>query len=145
MKLRHPWVIDTAVLFKHPKGPPFKPGLKYLAKTLLEKDIQQNIGGHDPEEDARTCMELLELKLKLGKSFVLALRFTRGSNVLSFQGPSSVRRRSPSRSSDESGDSRAWLRRWGTSRRRCLIAAFPTSSQAATMSRRQKTARTMTR
>ncbi|KAL7414000.1 hypothetical protein BDY24DRAFT_387172 [Mrakia frigida] len=69
LKLRHPWCIDTAVLFKHPKGPPYKPGLKYLAKTLLEKEIQTGEGGHDPEEDARTCLELLEMKLKLGPEF----------------------------------------------------------------------------
>ena len=68
LKLRHPWCIDTAILFKHPKGPPYKPGLKYLAKTLLEKEIQTGEGGHDPEEDARTCLELLEMKLKLGRS-----------------------------------------------------------------------------
>lgn len=67
LKLRHPWCIDTAILFKHPKGPPYKPGLKYLAKTLLEKEIQTGEGGHDPEEDARTCLELLEMKLKLGQ------------------------------------------------------------------------------
>jgi RNA exonuclease 1 len=71
LKLKHPWCIDTAILFKHPKGPPYKPGLKYLAKTLLEKEIQTGEGGHDPEEDARTCLELLEMKLKLGESALI--------------------------------------------------------------------------
>ncbi|CED82050.1 3'-5' exonuclease [Phaffia rhodozyma] len=69
IKLRHPWCIDTAVIFKHPRGPPLKTSLRWLAKTFLGKDIQRSTGGHDSEEDARTCLELLHLKLKFGPAF----------------------------------------------------------------------------
>src|ERR1700694_2020514 len=57
----HPWVIDTALIYQHPRGPPFKPSLKWLAQKWLQKEIQtphpvvdgEAIGGHDSEEDAR--------------------------------------------------------------------------------------------
>ena len=71
------WVIDTALLYQHTRGPPFKPGLKWLAQRWLSKEIQIPAGeslpgqaaaseGHDSEEDARTAMELLNLKMEKG-------------------------------------------------------------------------------
>lgn len=72
LKLRHPKVIDTAIIFDHKAGPPFKPSLKYLALEYLHTNIQQNNNdeeGHNPVEDARTCIELLKLKILKGLSF----------------------------------------------------------------------------
>jgi hypothetical protein len=34
-------VIDTAVLFPHPRGPPFKPALRVLCERFLHRKIQQ--------------------------------------------------------------------------------------------------------
>ncbi|XBW36890.1 hypothetical protein QEN19_002469 [Hanseniaspora menglaensis] len=67
MKFRHPNIIDTAVIYEHIKGPPFKPALKKLSSVFLGKEIQNDeIAGHDPSIDARTCVELVNLKLKKG-------------------------------------------------------------------------------
>ncbi|KAK4704396.1 RNA exonuclease, partial [Phenoliferia sp. Uapishka_3] len=75
LKLIHPWVIDTSVIYQHPRGPPFKASLKWLAQKWLKKEIQNvtaselSVGGHDSEEDARTCVELLQLKMQKGPGF----------------------------------------------------------------------------
>lgn len=67
LKIRHPKVIDTAVIYEHVKGPPFKPALRNLSSIYLGKEIQNNDAvGHDPCVDARTCLELVQLKLKKG-------------------------------------------------------------------------------
>lgn len=68
LKIRHPLCIDTALLYKHPRGAPFKSALKYLTKQWLGREIQNHgAGGHDSEEDARACMDLLKLKLQHGE------------------------------------------------------------------------------
>ncbi|KAL7424365.1 hypothetical protein Q5752_000047 [Cryptotrichosporon argae] len=69
LKIRHPLVIDTSVIYRHPRGPPYKPGLKWLAQKWLNKEIQAGSEGHDSEEDARTCLELLRKKLAHGPDF----------------------------------------------------------------------------
>lgn len=70
MKVAHGRCIDTSVIYHHPRGHPLKPGLKWLMKKWAGKDIQnRGDGGHDPEEDARSCIELLKLKLKNGAGF----------------------------------------------------------------------------
>ncbi|CCD23103.1 Rnh70p NDAI_0B00690 [Naumovozyma dairenensis CBS 421] len=76
MKLRHPRIIDTAIIFNHKAGPPFKPALRYLASTYLNINIQEgnsNVLGHDSIEDARTCMQLLKLKLVNGLTFGISI------------------------------------------------------------------------
>jgi RNA exonuclease 1 len=76
LQIVHPWVIDTSVIYQHPRGPPFKASLKWLAQKWLKKEIQTNVagdtsvGGHDSEEDARTCVELLNLKMQKGESLL---------------------------------------------------------------------------
>jgi RNA exonuclease 1 len=63
MKIRHPLVIDTAILFPHAKGRPSKPSLKFLTGKWLGREIQNKGGeGHDSEEDARACLDLLRRK-----------------------------------------------------------------------------------
>ncbi|KAG5368162.1 putative exonuclease [Yarrowia sp. C11] len=69
LKLRHPLVIDTSIVFDHPRGATFKCSLKWLATKYLKKSIQTGTAGHDSSEDARTCIELIKEKLKRGPKF----------------------------------------------------------------------------
>ena len=47
LKLMHANCIDTALLYPHNKGPPFKFSLKSLAERYLSKQIQ--VSGHNPK------------------------------------------------------------------------------------------------
>jgi DNA polymerase III epsilon subunit-like protein len=47
LRLVHGRVVDTAALYPHPRGLPFKHSLKNLAKEVLRKDIQDNKGEKD--------------------------------------------------------------------------------------------------
>lgn len=67
LKVSHDLVIDTAVLYKHPRGGSYKTALRVLARRFLSKEIQNSECGHDSIEDARTAMELAFLKIKNGK------------------------------------------------------------------------------
>jgi RNA exonuclease 1 len=71
LKLYHPYVIDTSLLFTPYATPKSKPSLKLLSRKLLEKEIQMNEGGHDPREDAMTCMELVKKKLMEGSKCII--------------------------------------------------------------------------
>ncbi|CDR41802.1 CYFA0S08e00188g1_1 [Cyberlindnera fabianii] len=64
MRLRHPNIIDTSVVFEHPRGPPFKSSLKYLTRVYLQRSIQN--GEHDSIEDSKACLDLVKLKLVEG-------------------------------------------------------------------------------
>uniref|UniRef100_A0A8P0TLS5 RNA exonuclease 5 n=1 Tax=Canis lupus familiaris TaxID=9615 RepID=A0A8P0TLS5_CANLF len=65
LKMIHPYVIDTSLLYVREQGRRFK--LKFLAKAILGKDIQcPNRLGHDATEDARTTLELARYFLKYG-------------------------------------------------------------------------------
>ena len=68
-KLSHPRCIDTALIFHHPRGRPLKPGLAWLTRKWLGRTIlDRGPGDHNPEEDARACMDLLKAKIKNGAS-----------------------------------------------------------------------------
>ncbi|KAK6330326.1 hypothetical protein TWF730_004819 [Orbilia blumenaviensis] len=70
LKMRHPWIIDTSVIYDHPRGKPMKPSLKWLSQKFLKKEIQkQSTTGHDSIEDSIACLELVKLKLERGKEF----------------------------------------------------------------------------
>ncbi|KAI8982646.1 hypothetical protein BDB01DRAFT_836081 [Pilobolus umbonatus] len=70
LKIRHPHILDTSILFHHSSGPPYKPSLRDLAFRFLNKRIQNHdAAGHDPCEDAGTCLDLLELKLRHGSHY----------------------------------------------------------------------------
>ncbi|KAM6501517.1 ribonuclease H [Amanita muscaria] len=70
LKISHPYCIDTAIIYYHPRGRPLKPGLAWLTRKWCNRDIQnRGEGGHDPEEDARACVELLKKKLDMGPGF----------------------------------------------------------------------------
>jgi RNA exonuclease 1 len=62
-------VIDTALVYDHPRGRPFKPSLRWLAEQFLQRTIQAGEHGHDSVEDARTALALVQLKLRSPPGF----------------------------------------------------------------------------
>ena len=68
LKMTHPFIIDTSILYPHPRGPPMKSSLKWLAQKYLAREIQKGHGatGHDSVEDARACLDLVKLKCERG-------------------------------------------------------------------------------
>lgn len=72
LQMTHPFIVDTSVIFAHPKGHPFKHSLKWLAQKYLNRDVQKGDGtsqGHDSIEDARTCLDLVKKKCEKGKAW----------------------------------------------------------------------------
>ncbi|KAI4164303.1 MAG: hypothetical protein LQ342_001949 [Letrouitia transgressa] len=67
-RILHPTIVDTCILFPHPRGAPLRWGLKALMKWHLHRDIQMGgEHGHDPREDARSAGELV--RFKIGQSW----------------------------------------------------------------------------
>jgi RNA exonuclease 1 len=65
IRLVHPTIIDTVLLFPTRNGLPYRHGLRTLAKWHLDQDIQTGgAAGHDSFEDARTTGELVRFKIK---------------------------------------------------------------------------------
>lgn len=85
LKLTHPFIIDTALIYPHPRGPPLKSSLKYLAQKYLNRQVQKGHGstgpggGHDSIEDARTCLDLVKQKCEKGKEW--GLGDSQGENI----------------------------------------------------------------
>ncbi|KAG5110843.1 hypothetical protein JHK82_040066 [Glycine max] len=73
LKISHDLVIDTAVLYKHPRGSTHKNALRFLTKRFLSREIQQSGNGHDSIEDARATMELALLKIRNGNLHTYAV------------------------------------------------------------------------
>ncbi|XP_057551523.1 RNA exonuclease 5 [Hippopotamus amphibius kiboko] len=72
LKMIHPYVIDTSLLYVREQGKRFK--LKFLAKAILGKDIQcPDRLGHDATEDARTTLELARYFFKYGPKKIAEL------------------------------------------------------------------------
>jgi hypothetical protein len=73
LKVRHPRIMDTGLLFPHPRGGTYRSSLKYLAQKHLSADVgasfQQGEGGHDSVQDARVALHLARLKLSRGPDF----------------------------------------------------------------------------
>ncbi|XP_078348045.1 uncharacterized protein LOC144633129 [Oculina patagonica] len=69
LKLHHSRVIDTSVIYGDNKGTLFKSSLRSLANKHLKRKIQNGANGHCSIEDAKACMELVQLKIKNGPSF----------------------------------------------------------------------------
>ncbi|KAK2062215.1 exonuclease [Colletotrichum caudatum] len=67
VRIVHPTVIDTVLLFPHKHGLPYRQGLKMLMDNLLNRKIQvETVGkvkGHDSAEDARAAGDLVRFKL----------------------------------------------------------------------------------
>ncbi|KAJ6789549.1 hypothetical protein PWT90_09907 [Aphanocladium album] len=70
MQLAHPFIVDTSLLFPHPRGPPLKSSLKWLAEKYLGRSIQKGgASGHNSIEDARTCLDLVKQKCEKGRGW----------------------------------------------------------------------------
>ncbi|KAJ5874975.1 uncharacterized protein N7529_003405 [Penicillium soppii] len=67
LKLVHPFIVDTSIIYPHPRGPPLKCSLKWLTQKYLGKQIQNGMEGHDSIEDARAVLELVKLKCEKGE------------------------------------------------------------------------------
>lgn len=63
LKMMHPYIIDTSVIFNFTGVRSRKPKLKSLARELLNEIIQEDKSGHCSIEDALACMKLVKLKL----------------------------------------------------------------------------------
>lgn len=81
MRVIHPLILDTALLFPHRAGLPFRNGLKTLMSSLLGREIQVHggaaettaeggtegeaaKGGHDSKEDANAAGDLVRYAIK---------------------------------------------------------------------------------
>ena len=66
-RMIHPTLIDTALLFPHKAGLPYRNGLKMLMQTHLNRQIQVVIDGkmdgHDSKEDANAAGDLVRFAL----------------------------------------------------------------------------------
>jgi RNA exonuclease 1 len=69
LKMTHPFIVDTTVTYPHPRGPPLKSSLKWLAQKYLSREIQKGQEGHDSVEDARTALDLVKQKCEKGESW----------------------------------------------------------------------------
>jgi RNA exonuclease 1 len=64
IRLIHPVIVDTIILYPHPSGLPARLSLRGLAKTHLGLNIQQaGAAGHDSYEDAWATGELVRHKV----------------------------------------------------------------------------------
>jgi len=66
-RMIHPIIIDTALLFPHKAGLPYRNGLKMLMETHLKRHIQVvvdgKMDGHDSKEDANAAGDLVRFAL----------------------------------------------------------------------------------
>lgn len=69
LKLTHPFIVDTTLIYPHPRGPPLKCSLKWLTQKYLGKEIQKGATGHDSIEDARAVLELVKQKCEKGEQW----------------------------------------------------------------------------
>lgn len=67
LKITHPLCVDTSLIYPHPRGPPLRSSLKFLAQKYLSREIQRGgVEGHDSVEDARAVLDLVKLKCEKG-------------------------------------------------------------------------------
>lgn len=67
LKITHPFIVDTAIIYPHPRGPPLRCSLKWLTQKYVNKEIQKGGAGHDSVEDARAVLELVKQKCEKGE------------------------------------------------------------------------------
>ncbi|CAI7665552.1 unnamed protein product [Penicillium bialowiezense] len=58
-RLIHPAVIDTVLLYPHPRGLPLRHSLKSLVQKHLGREIQVGQNGHDSKEDSMATGDLV--------------------------------------------------------------------------------------
>jgi DNA polymerase III epsilon subunit-like protein len=65
LRIIHPTIVDTVLLYPHPKGLPIRYGLKALSSQHLGRAIQMGADqGHDSKEDAVATGDLVTLAVK---------------------------------------------------------------------------------
>ncbi|XP_010870141.2 RNA exonuclease 1 homolog isoform X2 [Esox lucius] len=64
LKIIHSTVVDTAIIFPHRLGLPYKRALRNLMADHLKRIIQDSVDGHDSSEDACACMQLMMWKIR---------------------------------------------------------------------------------
>ncbi|KAG0247868.1 RNA exonuclease 3 [Mortierella polycephala] len=65
LRLIHTHVVDTAILYPHPQHlQKYRFSLQSLAKYHLGTRIQDSEHGHDSFEDAKTCLDLVRVKIE---------------------------------------------------------------------------------
>ncbi|KIW83545.1 hypothetical protein Z517_02790 [Fonsecaea pedrosoi CBS 271.37] len=70
LKMTHPFVVDTSIIYPHPRGLPLRSSLKFLANRYLKREIQKGgMSGHDSVEDARAVLDLVKLKCEKGPTW----------------------------------------------------------------------------
>uniref|UniRef100_A0A6M2DJQ9 Putative 3'-5' exonuclease n=1 Tax=Xenopsylla cheopis TaxID=163159 RepID=A0A6M2DJQ9_XENCH len=69
MKMMHPYVIDTSVIFNITGNRVRKSKLQILAREFLGEIIQKAASGHDSVEDSSASLKLTQLKLAKGIHF----------------------------------------------------------------------------
>ncbi|CAM0137320.1 unnamed protein product [Umbelopsis sp. WA50703] len=69
LRIVHNKIVDTANLYPHPNGLPYRYGLRFLANKYLRRFIQDSSEGHDSFEDAKTSLDLIKLKVEKGTHF----------------------------------------------------------------------------
>ena len=76
-RIIHPFIVDTVLLYPHPRGLPARLGLKALASKYLDREIQkagarravvngegeEEVKGHDSKEDAVATGDLVRVKV----------------------------------------------------------------------------------
>ncbi|KAJ9594990.1 hypothetical protein L9F63_013712 [Diploptera punctata] len=69
LKMMHPYIIDTSVIYNITGDRLRKTKLSFLAQKFLGEEIQQSVHGHCSVEDSTTSMKLTQLKLANDRSF----------------------------------------------------------------------------
>ncbi|XP_026730717.1 RNA exonuclease 5 [Trichoplusia ni] len=69
LKMMHPYVIDTSLLYNFAGERTRKPKLKTLAKEFLNESIQMGTDGHCSTEDSLAALKLVQLKLSKSMAF----------------------------------------------------------------------------
>ncbi|CAG2100667.1 unnamed protein product [Medioppia subpectinata] len=64
LKLIHNTVVDTAQVFPHKRGLPYKRALRTITAEVLKKIIQDDVDGHDSREDATAALKLMLWKVQ---------------------------------------------------------------------------------
>ncbi|KAJ9614004.1 RNA exonuclease 3 [Cladophialophora chaetospira] len=64
LRIIHPFIVDTVLLYPHPRGLPIRFGLKILSQKYLSRGIQTaGEAGHDSKEDAVATGDLVTRKV----------------------------------------------------------------------------------
>ncbi|KAF2750565.1 hypothetical protein M011DRAFT_506707 [Sporormia fimetaria CBS 119925] len=69
MKMTHPFLVDTSILYPHPGGASCKQKLRIITEKHLARSIQGQSKGHDSVEDALACIDLVKKKCEYGPEY----------------------------------------------------------------------------